>query len=137
MGKGSNSDFMVRQSETSNTLKAFGLNMDWDFNDDLNLNFDISYSQADSDPKAGMTDTVVSRQGDYTYDRSSGSQLPVLSFDRNNSTSGLKAGWGDRSGTIVEDEVFESKIDGIWLLDQGVLAKVGFGAMISDRTLSS
>jgi TonB-dependent receptor len=137
MGKGSNSDFMVRQSETSNTLKAFGLNMDWDLNDDLNLNFDIAYSQADSDPKAGMTDTVASRPGDYTYDRSSGSQLPVLSFDRNNSTSGLKAGWGDRSGTIVEDEVFESKIDGVWLLDQGVLAKVGFGAMISDRTLSS
>ncbi|WP_052379894.1 MULTISPECIES: hypothetical protein [unclassified Pseudoalteromonas] len=84
-----------------------------------------------------MTDTIASRPSDYTYDRSSGSQLPVLSFDRYNSTSGLKAGWGDRSGTIVEDEVFEYKIDGIWLLDQGVLEKVGFGAMISDRTLSS
>jgi len=88
MGKGSNSDVMVRQSSTSNELIAFGFNADWDVLDDLNLNFDLSYSEAESDPKQGSTDTVASRPGDYNYDLSSGAQLPELTFDRSNSTAG-------------------------------------------------
>jgi TonB-dependent receptor len=131
------SDYMVRQSSSSNTLNAFGFNADWQPSDDLNLVADISYSQAESDPKAGMTDTVANRIGQYTYDRSSGDQLPTLSFNRDNSADGLTAGWGDRSGTRIEDQVFEAKIDGNWTLDLGLLSKVAFGAMTSDRTLSS
>ncbi len=137
MGKGSNSDVLVRQSASTNELKGFGFNADWDIRDDFNLTADISYSEAESDPKRGTTDTVASRPGDYTYDRSSGSQLPSLSFDRNNSTSGLKAGWGERFGTHVNDEVFEAKLDASWTVDQGALAKIGFGVMVSDRTLGS
>jgi len=137
MGKGSNSDVMVRQSATSNELKAFGFNADWDVRDDLNLTFDLSYSEAESDPKQGSTDTVASRPGDYTYDRSSGSQLPELTFDRNDSTSGLKAGWAERFGSVRKDDVLEIKIDGDWKVDQGAFAKIAFGAMVSDRTLSS
>jgi len=137
MGKGSNSDVMVRQSQTSNELIALGFNADWNVNDDLNLNFDASYSEAESDPKTGMTDTVASRPGDYTYDRSSGAQLPILTFDRDASAAGLKAGWGDRSGSIRKDEVLELKIDGEWVIDAGPLSKIGFGVMSSDRTLSN
>ncbi|WP_286261189.1 TonB-dependent receptor [Thalassotalea atypica] len=136
MGKGSNSDVMVRQSETSNELMAFGFNADWQVQDDLNLNFDVSYSEAESDPKKGSTDTVASRPGDYTYDRTSG-QLPELTFDRTDSTAGLKAGWGERFGSVRKDDVLELKVDGIWTVDTGALAKIGFGAMMSDRTLSS
>jgi TonB-dependent receptor len=137
MGKGSNSDVMVRQSATSNELKAFGFNADWNVSNDVNLKFDLSYSEAESDPKKGSTDTVASRPGDYTYDRSSGAQLPQLTFDRTNSASGLKAGWAERFGSIRKDDVLEAKVDGEWMIDQGALAKVSFGAMISDRTLSS
>ena len=137
MGKGSNSDVLVRQSQTSNELIALGFNADWNVTNDLNLNFDVSYSEAKSDPKAGTTDTVASRPGDYTYDRSSGSQLPELTFDRTPSASGLKAGWGERFGSTIEDEVLEAKIDGEWIIDTGPLSKIGFGVMSSDRTLSS
>ena len=137
MGKGSNSDVMVRQAATSNELKAFGFNADWLVSDDVNLNFDLSYSEAESDPKKGSTDTVASRPGDYTYDRSSGAQLPELTFDRTNSTAGLKAGWAERFGYVRKDDVLELKVDGEWTVDQGAFAKVGFGAMMSDRTLSS
>jgi len=137
MGKGSNSDVMVRQSATSNELKAFGFNADWDVNNTLNLNFDLSYSEAESDPKKGSTDTVASRPGDYTYDRSSGEQLPELTFDRSDSALGLKAGWAERFGSVRKDDVFEMKVDGEWTVDHGALAKIGFGAMASDRTLSS
>jgi len=137
MGKGSNSDVMVRQSATSNELKAFGFNADWDVRDNLNLNFDLSFSEAESDPKKGSTDTVASRPGDYTYDRSSGAQLPELTFDRTSSASGLKAGWAERFGHVRKDDVLEVKVDGEWTVDHGALAKIGFGAMISDRTLSS
>lgn len=137
MGKGSNSDVMVRQSSTSNELIAFGFNADWAVRDDLNFNFDVSYSEAESDPKKGSTDTVASRPGDYTYDRSSGAQLPELTFDRSDSADGLKAGWGERFGTVRKDDVLEVKVDGQWTVDQGALAKIGFGAMLSDRTLSS
>jgi len=137
MGKGSNSDVMVRQSATSNELKAFGFNAEWGVSDKVNLNFDLSYSEAESDPKKGSTDTVASRPGDYTYDRSSGAQLPQLTFDRTNSTDGLKAGWAERFGSVRKDDVLEVKVDGEWMIDQGALAKIGFGAMVSDRTLSS
>jgi TonB-dependent receptor len=127
---------MVRQSTTSNELKAFGFNADWQMQDNLSFNFDVSYSEAESDPQRGSTDTVASRPGDYTYDRTSG-QLPELTFDRTDSTSGLKAGWGERFGSVRKDDVLEIKADGEWLVDVGALAKVGFGAMMSDRTLSS
>jgi len=137
MGKGSNSDVMVRQSDTSNELIALGFNADWQATDDLNLNFDVSYSEAESDPKAGSTDTVASRPGDYTYDRSSGAQLPELTFDRDGSATGLKAGWGERFGSVRKDEVLEAKIDAEWVLDAGPLSKIGFGVMSSDRTLSN
>lgn len=137
MGKGSNSDFMVRQSSVSNTLQAFGFNADWQLDEDLKFSADISYSEAESDPKQGKTDTVASRPGDYTYDRSSGALLPTMSFDANNSTQGLKAGWGDRSGELVEDEILEVKFDGQWTIDAGVLASINFGAMYADRTIGS
>ncbi|WP_157443025.1 TonB-dependent receptor [Colwellia piezophila] len=137
MGKGSNSDVMVRQSQTSNELIALGFNADWNATDVLNLNFDVSYSEAESDPKAGSTDTVASRPGDYTYDRSSGDQLPELTFDRDSSASGLKAGWGERFGSVRKDEVLEIKIDAEWIIDAGPLSKIGFGIMSSDRTLSN
>ncbi|QBG36440.1 TonB-dependent receptor [Litorilituus sediminis] len=137
MGKGSNSDVLVRQSDTRNELLALGFNAAWDVNSDLNLSFDVAYSEAKSDPKRGTTDTVASRPGDYTYDRSSGAQLPQLTFDRNNSASGLKAGWGERFGYIREDDVLEAKIDAELMVEAGPLYKIGFGTMTSDRTLAS
>ncbi len=137
MGKGSNSDFMVRQSSTSNTLQAFGFNAQWQFHEDLKFTADISYSEAESDPKRGKTDTVASRPGDYTYDRSSGALLPTMTFAANNSAQGLKAGWGDRSGEAVDDDILEVKFDGQWTVDAGALAYINFGAMYADRTIAS
>ncbi len=36
-----------------------------------------------------------------------------------------------------KDDVMEVKVDSLWTVDHGALAKIGLGAMISDRTLSS
>lgn len=137
MGNGSHSDFMVRQSQTENLLTAFGFNADWDLNDTVSLAADISYSQASSDPLGGMTDTVAARPGDYSYDRSSGALLPTMTFNANNSSNGLTAGWGGRDGTKIDDEVLEIKFDGEWIVDSGSLATINFGVLYSDRTFGS
>lgn len=129
------SDTLVRQSDESNELKAFGFNVDWDVNDSLNIVADISRSDAESDPKKGYSDTVAGRPGAYTYDRTSGDLVPTMVFEPFKSDDILYAGWANLQGTKITDEVLEAKVDAKYTLDAGPLVEIAFGALYSDRTL--
>ena len=137
MGRGSNTDYLNRLSHRPTETQAVGFNADWQISSDLTLVGDISYSKATSDNAGGTTDTVASYANSYTFDNTAGALLPTIQFNKDLSTDGIKAGWGSRFGSDVEDEVMEAKIDGEWAIEAGPLVKVGFGAMYSDRTLAS
>ncbi len=128
---------LVRQSDADNTLKAFGLNLDWQINDNWNISADLNTSKAEHDPGKGWSDVVAGRPGEYTYDRTSGDLVPTMTFENFKEGDVLTAGWASLQGTRVEDEVLEAKLDNSYLVDFGALVSISFGTHYSDRTLGS
>ena len=129
---------LVRQSDGSNELTAFGFNVDWQISDNWRSKFDISASKAEHDPKQGWSDVVAGRPGEYSYDRTSGDLIPTMTFEPFQDNEVLTAGWASLQGTSIEDEVVEARFDNTLVLEGfGVLQEIGFGAHYSDRTLGS
>lgn len=128
---------LVRQSDADNTLKAFGLNLNWQLTDSWVMSADINTSKAEHDPGKGWSDVVAGRPGEYTYDRTSGDLVPTMTFENFKEGDVLTAGWASLQGTRVEDEVLEAKIDNDLVVEMGPLVQIGFGAHYSDRTLGS
>ncbi|GAC22291.1 TonB-dependent receptor [Paraglaciecola arctica] len=129
-------DSLVRQSDSTNELKAYGFNLEWDVTDRFSVVGDISYSEAEADPKKGWSDTVAGKVGNYSYDRSSGDLLPTMTFEPFKEGDQLYAGWANLQGNRIKDEVLEAKVDANYILDAGPLVAMDFGAFYSDRTLS-
>jgi len=130
-------DSLVRQSDSSNELAAFGFNVDWEVNDRFTIEADISYSEAESDPKKGYSDTVAGKSGDYSYDRSSGDLIPTMTFEAFKEGDQLYGSWANLQGTRIKDEVLEAKFDANYIIEAGPLVEIGFGALVSERTLGS
>jgi len=123
-------------SNTKTETTAFGFNADWQVNSDLNVVADISYSKAESNNGNDRTDTVAGFFNDYTVDYSQGG-VSELAFAENLDKDILGANWAQFFGDDIEDEIVEMRLDAEWVLDQGVLSKVNFGASYSDRTLQT
>jgi TonB-dependent receptor len=128
---------LVRQSDADDTVTAVGLNLDFDATENWSMQFDVSMSEAEHDPGKGWSDVVAGRPGDFSYDRSSGSLLPTMTFENFKEGDVLTAGWASLQGTRVKDEVLEAKFDNQFVLDAGPLVQVDFGLHYSDRTLGS
>jgi len=136
-GNQSATDYLNRLSYRPTTTKAFGVNMDWQFNDQLNVIADVSYSNAESNGGNGTTDTVAGFFNSYTFDNTQGGAVPILGFSENLSKDILGANWASIFGDDIEDEIVEARLDAEWVLDAGALTKINFGASHSDRTLST
>jgi TonB-dependent receptor len=136
-GNNSATDYLNRLSYRPTTTKAFGLNMDWQLNDVLNVVVDVSYSNAESKGGNGTTDTVAGFFNSYTFDNTQGGPVPVLGFSENLSKDILGANWASIFGDDIEDEITEARLDFEWVLDQGAFSKVSFGSSHSNRTLST
>jgi TonB-dependent receptor len=144
---------------TSNSL--FGVNADWQVNDKLNLNFDITTSNAKRDANNGggdqlsligyanrvrfqVDDNILPYASEFaTADASifSGQQELDGTAYRDPSAPNYVAPAGvgdlldkDNSGWAVDDEVNQFKMDGTW--DEGGdsgLVKIKFGTMFSSE----
>jgi len=136
MGRDSATDYLNRMSEKPTSTKAFGINADWIINDNLSLNIDISNSKAESLNGGKTTDTVAGFYNSYAWDTTTGSTVPSLSFSEDLSPSRVRAHWASAFGWDITDEITEIKADASYVLDQGILSKVNFGVMSSDRTLA-
>lgn len=136
-GNNSATDYLNRLSYRPTTTTAFGMNMDWQLNDAINIVGDVSYSNAESNGGNGTTDTVAGFFNSYTFDNTQGGAVPVLGFSENLSKDILGANWASIFGDDIEDEIFEARLDIEWVLDAGALSKVNFGTSHSNRTLST
>lgn len=128
---------LVRQSDAKSELSAYGFNVNWQLNEKWTMEVDVSGSQAESDPGKGWSDVVVGRPGEFSYDRSSGQQVPTMTFDPFQPGDILTAGWTSLQGTKLDDEVLEAKVDNKYAIDVGPLTEIQFGAQYSDRTLNN
>ncbi|WP_105254497.1 TonB-dependent receptor [Pseudoalteromonas sp. T1lg75] len=135
--RSSATDYLNRLSYRPTTTRAAAVNMDWQVNDTLKLVADLSYSDAESLNGGRTTDTVAGFFNSYSFDNSTGAELPTLTFAEDLDPSIVSSNWASIFGTDVKDEVLEAKLDAEWVLDAGPLVAMDFGAYYSDRTLSS
>ncbi|WDE08833.1 TonB-dependent receptor [Thalassomonas viridans] len=135
--RNSATDYLNRLSERPTTTKALAFNMDWQLSDNLTLVADASYSEAESLNGGRTTDTVAGFVNAYSFDNSTGSSLPSLTFAEDLNPAVVGSNWASQFGDDIEDEILELKLDAEWLVDRGALAKVNTGVFYSDRTLAT
>jgi TonB-dependent receptor len=130
-------DYLNRLSERPTTTTALAFNMDWQASDNLSFVGDISYSEAESLNGGKTTDTVAGFFNSYSFDNSTGAELPSLTFAEDLDPSIVGSNWASKFGNDITDEILETKFDGKWVVDAGILSQVDFGVFYSDRTLKN
>ncbi|WP_438727466.1 TonB-dependent receptor [Parasphingorhabdus sp. DH2-15] len=135
-GASQNDNVITSNSRFAETF-AIGGNVDFRVSDSLSFVFDASYSEANRD---GTNPFIVL-----------GALAPTSPLIESTSTSGIStitnlSGLTDTSiqrlhfvnvnRTVVDDEVFELRLDGDWEIQKGPLERITFGGLYTDRTKS-
>ena len=129
-------DFIRRSYSRDTETKAFGLNLDWQVNDSLHANVDVSHSTAEDKSGGKIPFTVIGYNNAYQWDGRSGNGS--ISIDGGeaallNASAG-RAHYNERNGFDREDEITEFKIDLEWTPDSQTLTSVKYGLYYQDRT---
>jgi TonB-dependent receptor len=141
VGGNAATDF-VENSQNSRdvSIQAFGLNVEWDIQENLQANFDISTSSAENDTSDGSSYfTVIGIVNNYQtsldggnfttqHDNFTGNNLPAASLGRTHVYG--------KSGVDNEDEVTELKADFTYTPDSDTFVQMKFGAYYQDREKS-
>jgi iron complex outermembrane recepter protein len=157
-------DTHARKFDRLTNSKSFGLNFDWDVNDNLNMKFDLSTSNATRDPNNGGGDQLsLIGYANRVRFQMDDNILPLASmFESANpniysgqqeqegvaydpsvtpdgvqdflNTDNSRAHVMLRRGWAVEDQINQFKWDGTWVNDGDGLAAVKFGVMYSSET---
>lgn len=133
-------DEIVYHRERPSETKMLGYNLEW-INDDLTLDFDVSYSEATIDDPVNDWFTTVRRNNmTLWYDRSSGSPIYDYGFsspDYANAATDVNNVGGhyvNIGGSALNDKTFEVKLDGKWEADSGLVAYAGIAAQNREKT---
>lgn len=122
------------------SIEAFGLNVEWDIQENLKGNFDISTSSAKNDTSDGSTYfTVIGIVNNYQttleggsfttqHDGFAGGALPDASLGRTHVYG--------KSGVNDKDEITELKADFTYSPDSDTFTEMKFGAYYQDREKS-
>ncbi len=149
-------DFHAKKFDRLTETKSYGFNAKWDVNDSLQLNFDVSMSQAEREANNGggnqlsligyanrvrfqVDDAVLPWASEFQDPRSNivdGDNItrPVSHYlDPANGRAHVML----RRGWAVEDDVDQFRFDGVWDegADSGIIS-AKFGAMFSSETKS-
>lgn len=130
-------DFIRRSYSRDTETKGFGLNVDWQVNDNLNAKVDLSTSTAEDLSGGNIPFTVIGYNNAYQWSAGNGDQGSV-SIDGGqaallNASAG-RAHYNERNGFDREDELTEFKIDMEWTPDSQTLKSVKYGLYFQDRT---
>ncbi|WP_293750932.1 TonB-dependent receptor [uncultured Paraglaciecola sp.] len=141
VGGNAATDFVENTQGSRNvSINAFGLNVEWDIQDNLKGNFDLSTSSAENDTSDGSSYFAVIGivnnyqtsldGGNFTtqHDGFSGNTLPDASLGRSHVYG--------KSGVDNEDEVTELRADFIYTPDSDTFTQMKFGAYMQDREKS-
>jgi TonB-dependent receptor len=141
VGGNAATDFVESSGNSRNvSIEALGLNVEWDINDKLKANFDVSSSSAENDTSDGSNFfTVIGIVNNYQtsldggsfttqHNGFSGSSLPDASLGRTHVYG--------KGGVDNKDEVNELKADFIYTPDSETFTQMKFGAYHQDRKKS-
>lgn len=138
VGGNAASDFVESTRGSRNvSLQAFGLNVEWDIQDNLSAEFDLSTSNAENDTSNGDTYfSVIGVVNNYAsilengrlrtdHDNFTSSSIPDASLGRAHVYA--------KEGDLDEDEITELKADFEYLPDSDTFTSMRFGAYFQDR----
>lgn len=131
----SQNDNVITSNNRDAETYVIGGNLEYDLNDSVTFDLDVSYSNATRD---GTNPFVVLGALAPT------SPLIELPNDDGISTITNLAGLTNASiqrlhfvnvnRTTVDDDVFEARLDGEWNVDRGPLSSIAFGGLYTDRS---
>lgn len=141
VGGNAATDFVENtQGSRDVSIEAFGLNVEWEIQENLKANFDISTSSAENDTSDGSSFfTVIGivnnyqtslEGGNFTtqHDGFSGNNLPAADLGRTHVYG--------KSGVDDKDEITELKADFVYTPDSDTFTQMKFGAYFQDREKS-
>ena len=121
--------------------KAFGLNVDWDINESLSAEFDLSNSTAENDRAGKDRFNVVGIINNYSFDGTG--STPTVRHDGFGDGALPDANlsrlhYNEKGNTpTFEDEITEIKADFTYRADNDVFTGAKFGAFYQDREKSA
>jgi TonB-dependent receptor len=142
-GSGNPASDFVSSTRNSRDIdnKAFGLNVEWDINDALTAEFDISNSTAENDRAGKDRFNVVGIINNYSFDGTGGT--PTVRHDGFGNgalpdPSRSRLHYNEKGNQpSFEDEITEFKADFKYLADSDVFTGANFGAFYQEREKSS
>ncbi|MFW8590932.1 TonB-dependent receptor [Glaciecola sp. 2405UD65-10] len=133
------SDFVSHTRNSRDvTNKAFGINVDWEINDELSVELDLSNSSAENDRAGKDRFNVVGIINNYSFDGTG--SVPTVQHDGfengNLPDASLSRLHYNEKGNqpSFEDEITEGKIDFTYRSDADVFTGAKFGVFYQDRT---
>ncbi len=130
-------------------VESYGLNFDWQINDDLTANIDVSYSSASSNFRNGLLWALVAEDANAdtpVFDNNvsisyglNGLNLPDIGFNQADAFSDINKVMVTKYGIypfVNNDEVSAIRLDFAYQLDNDYIASIEFGARYSDREYS-
>lgn len=147
-------DFHARTFDRPSKISAFGFNMNWQTNDKLALEFDLSLSDAAIDDQKGAANalSLIGYLNRSAFDHSLGNTLPGISnFASANSSildaMGNPVGVDDylspangrahvmlRRGWDIRDDLDQLRVDGNWDVGIEQISDINFGMMYTRQT---
>ncbi|MDF2179024.1 TonB-dependent receptor [Aliiglaciecola sp. CAU 1673] len=131
-------------------VKSFGINANWQVNDDLSLSFDVSQSIAKSNFRNGLLWSLVSEDANAANPRLdenisisyllNGLDLPDLGFSQADAFTDLDRVLVSKYGIYPyenDDELIAYRLDGKYALDNAFFSSIEAGIRYSDREYSN
>ncbi|WP_100642297.1 TonB-dependent receptor [Alteromonas facilis] len=127
-------------------VESYGINMNWDINDDWSAQFDVSLSKAKSDFRNGLLWSLVGEDANAANPRFdenisisyqlNGLDLPDLAFNQSSLFTDIDRVMVSKYGIypyVNNDELDAYRLDFQYALDLGIFSALEFGARYSDR----
>ncbi|WP_052481423.1 TonB-dependent receptor [Gilvimarinus agarilyticus] len=126
-------DLVARSFNRPTETLGTGLNFDWNVNEELNLQFDISQSEAESKNAGNDIFAVIGFGNDGVTQVNNGEYIElygVPELDPNDGSSHI----ANYEGLGIKDEITEIKFDTTWQIDAGIVKTGKFGFSSHERT---
>lgn len=129
-------DFIRRNYRRDISIRTYGLNIEWDVNEELVATFDASTSSADDSTGGKVPFTVVGYNNSYVWDNRGGGTPSIDIAGGDAALTDVTRGkihYNERNGLDREDDINEMKLDFDWQPSSENIVSVKFGLYYQDR----
>ncbi|MGZ9899549.1 TonB-dependent receptor [Shewanella gaetbuli] len=136
---GTNIDGESEDNSEDQSILAVGTNANWQVNDNLELEFDVSYSKAEASPTyVQLVPQITGSDVSFSINNLAASGGgDVVEFDTGinlNDPSAIRTHWNGGDSAQFDDEVFQTQLHSNYNFDDGILRTIKFGGEYTQRT---